>query len=63
MYAGKHLGAAVAMVSGGHVQGVIRMLQTDNDTCLLEGTVDGLRPGPHRVAVHEFGDISDGCNR
>ena len=30
--------------------------------CVIEGTVDGLEPGEHGLAVHETGDISQGCN-
>ena len=30
--------------------------------CVIEGTVDGLKPGEHGLAVHETGDISQGCN-
>ena len=51
------------MLAGGPVQGVVRMLQADESTCVVDGTIDGLRPGPHRVAIHEYGDLSDGCQR
>ena len=57
------LGAAVAQVKGSIVNGVARFIQTDEDTCVIEGTVDGLRPGKHHIRVHEFGDMSDGCLR
>ena len=30
--------------------------------CVIEGTVDGLEPGEHGLAVHETGDISQGCH-
>jgi copper chaperone for superoxide dismutase len=45
------------------VKGVIRFLQTDENTCLVEGTLDGLTPGLHGLHVHECGDISQGCDR
>uniref|UniRef100_A0A803SPS7 Copper chaperone for superoxide dismutase n=1 Tax=Anolis carolinensis TaxID=28377 RepID=A0A803SPS7_ANOCA len=55
--------AAVAMVSGpGLIQGVVRFLQVSPEKCLVDGTVDGLEPGLHGLHVHEFGDISGGCN-
>ncbi|KAK6477756.1 copper chaperone for superoxide dismutase-like isoform X1 [Huso huso] len=58
----KDLGAAVAMLSGASlVQGVVRFLQVSDDRCLIEGTVDGLEPGPHGLHVHEFGDLTDDC--
>ncbi|XP_046985626.1 copper chaperone for superoxide dismutase [Schistocerca americana] len=59
--------AAVAMVGNdcgradGHIKGVIRFLQLDNDTCVIDGTIDGLEPGKHGIHVYECGDISDGC--
>ncbi|XP_044304491.1 copper chaperone for superoxide dismutase isoform X2 [Varanus komodoensis] len=55
--------AAVAMVSGrGSVQGVVRFLQVSPQRCLVDGTVDGLAPGLHGLHVHDFGDISRGCD-
>jgi copper chaperone for superoxide dismutase len=64
-----NLGAAVAMLGSasgcgfGAVKGVIRFLQTDENTCVVEGTLDGLTPGLHGLHVHECGDISQGCDR
>jgi copper chaperone for superoxide dismutase len=64
-----NLGAAVAMLgdaSGcgfGVMKGVIRFLQTDANTCVVDGTLDGLSPGLHGLHVHESGDISQGCDR
>ena len=40
-----------------------RLIQTDNDNCVIEGTLDGLKPGKHQLKIHEFGDLSKGCNR
>ncbi|XP_075425843.1 copper chaperone for superoxide dismutase isoform X2 [Ascaphus truei] len=58
----KSLGAAVAMMSGeGSVQGVVRFLQASNETCVIEGSLDGLSPGLHAIHIHEFGDLSDAC--
>ncbi|XP_065209621.1 copper chaperone for superoxide dismutase [Planococcus citri] len=62
------LQAAVAMVGGecgyglGQVQGVVRFIQANENECIVDGTIDGLSPGLHGLHVHEFGDISDGCN-
>ena len=42
-------------------KGVIRLTQLDSDQCLIEGTVDGLSPGLHGLAIHETGDTSQGC--
>lgn len=31
---------------------------------MIEGAVDGLTPGEdHHIKIHEFGDISQGCER
>jgi len=64
---GRSLGAAVAMVGkdGDYftpgTQGVIRFNQLDKNRCVVEGTIDGLPPGDHGLAVHETGDVSEGC--
>lgn len=61
--------AAVAMLGGntgygaGSVRGVVRFVQLDPESCVIEGTIDGLTPGQHGLHVHECGDITDGCNR
>lgn len=56
--------AAVAMVSGpGLVQGVVRFLQLSPQSCLIDGAIDGLEPGLHGLHVHEFGDVTNSCDR
>ena len=45
------------------VRGVVRMVQTSENKCVFEGTVDGLPPGRHSLCIHETGDISNGCTR
>lgn len=61
---GAHLGAAVAMLeTGDPVRGVVRLLQVAQETCIIDGTIDGLSPGKHSLRVHQYGDISDGCAR
>lgn len=58
------LGAAVAMLAGvGSIQGVVRFLQLSEDRCLIDGTVDGLGPGPHGLHVHTLGDLTLDCLR
>lgn len=42
---------------------MVRFVQADNETCVIEGTIDGLRPGLHGLHIHECGDISRGCER
>lgn len=58
-----HLGAAVAIMEAGSnlIKGVVRMVQSDESSLVIDGTLDGLPPGRHAICVHECGDISDGC--
>lgn len=61
------LGSAVAIMHEGNpssgVKGVTRIVQTSPNTCIFDGTIDGLKPNSkHRLAIHEYGDISDGCD-
>ncbi|EDV23287.1 Copper chaperone for superoxide dismutase [Trichoplax sp. H2] len=57
-----HLGAAVSILSGTSVKGLVRFTQLSADKCMIEGTVDNLRPGNYDIKIHEYGDLSDGCN-
>ena len=59
-----HHGAAVVILRGeGRVGGLVRMVQVTPDRCVVEGTVDGLAPGQHDIRVHQYGDLSEGCER
>lgn len=59
--------AAVAMLGGvigcgsQNVQGIVRFVQHSSGKCLIDGTIDGLAPGDHAIAIHESGDLSAGC--
>lgn len=58
------LGAAVAMLDGVRkIQGVVRFLQLSEERCLIDGTIDGLEPGPHGLHVHTLGDLTQDCSR
>lgn len=58
------LGSAVAMLAGaGNIQGVVRFLQLSDEACLIDGTIDGLDPGPHGLHVHTLGDLTQDCLR
>ena len=65
---GEHSDAAVAMLGGmmgcgrEGVVGVVRFLQPRGGCCIVDGTIDGLAPGDHALAIHESGDISQGCD-
>jgi len=58
----KHLGAAVSQLSGSGSVGVLRVVQASQEDCIIDGTVDGLKPGRYMLSVNEYGDLSDGCN-
>ncbi|XP_068611834.1 copper chaperone for superoxide dismutase [Brachionichthys hirsutus] len=56
------LGSAVAVMAGaGGVQGAVRLLQLSEERCLIDGTIDGLEPGPHGLHVHALGDLRQDC--
>uniref|UniRef100_A0A1B6D9K4 Extracellular superoxide dismutase [Cu-Zn] n=2 Tax=Clastoptera arizonana TaxID=38151 RepID=A0A1B6D9K4_9HEMI len=61
--------SAVAMLGGntgyswGEAKGVVRLVQLDNDNCIVDGTIDGLKPGAHGLHIYECGDLSNGCDK
>ena len=69
--AGKQLGAAVSALFSNlnrpfarRAHGLVRFIQTDDEQCVIEGTIDGLRPNePVQINIHEYGDVSGGCER
>ena len=63
----KNLGCAVAIMHEGNpasgIRGVARVVQNSTDTCLIDGTLDGLSPNhQYRLGVHYFGDLRSGCD-
>ena len=68
---GKQLGAAVSALFSNlnrpfarRAHGLVRFIQTDDEQCVIEGTIDGLRPNePVQINIHEYGDVSGGCDR
>ena len=64
-----HHGAAVAIMNMGGVRsegarGLARLVQISPEQCVIEGTIDGLRPGErHALCVHQYGDLSEGLVR
>lgn len=43
------------------VTGTIMFMQRGDSPTLVKGTVSGLEPGLHGFHVHEYGDLSKGC--
>lgn len=40
---------------------MVRFLQLSEQRCLIDGTIDGLEPGPHGLHVHTLGDLTRDC--
>lgn len=43
------------------IKGTILLMQTPGTPTLIKGTITGLQPGEHGFHIHEFGDMSKGC--
>ena len=43
------------------VKGNILFMQAPGTPTLIKGTITGLEPGEHGFHIHEFGDMSKGC--
>jgi len=43
------------------VKGKILLMQAPGTPTLIKGTITGLTPGDHGFHIHEFGDMSKGC--
>uniref|UniRef100_A0A8J2WFM3 Extracellular superoxide dismutase [Cu-Zn] n=1 Tax=Daphnia galeata TaxID=27404 RepID=A0A8J2WFM3_9CRUS len=63
----KKLASAVAVLgypvgfSKGPVQGVVRFTEVEEE-CIIDGTIDGLKPGLHGFHIYSSGDLSQGCD-
>lgn len=58
--------SAVAIVTDNEqIKGVVRFSviaeEKHTDGCVVDGVIDGLKPGLHGLHIHECGDISKGC--
>ena len=54
----------IAQCDLGHsdkVKGTILFMQAPGTTTLIKGTITGLEPGEHGFHIHEFGDMTKGC--
>ena len=57
------LAAVVEFYGHNAIKGVTRFIQTTEQECIVDGTLDGLTPGKHGLAICESGDLSEGCER
>jgi len=46
----------------GDISGGIVLKQEPNKPTIIRGQIKGLEPGMHGIHIHEFGDLSDGCD-
>lgn len=53
--------AAVAIVEGSGIKGVVRFGTSNEKGSLIDGTIDGLPSGEHNLQIHVAGDISQVC--
>lgn len=61
-YSGSISGVSIIESSKRNVQGVVRFIQATPNLCIIDGTIDGLKPGSHGIQIHECGDLSQGNN-
>lgn len=55
---------AVAIVNSkdGKVRGIFKFAQQSTESPIeIEGIVDGLTPGNHGYHIHQYGNLSNGC--
>ena len=60
---GYSMQAGVAIFRGGEVNGLVRLVQMDEQCCVVEGTIDGFGTGMYQLQVCEYGDLSQGYLR
>jgi Cu-Zn family superoxide dismutase len=53
---------AVAVLGHGDAKGMISFKQAPGKATVISGTITGLSEGLHGFHIHEFGDLSDGCD-
>ena len=53
---------AVAVLEHGDAKGIINFVQKPGKATIISGTISGLTEGLHGFHIHEFGDLSDGCD-
>lgn len=46
----------------GEITGSVNLEQASGQATKISGTVEGLEPGEHGFHIHEFGDLSNGCD-
>lgn len=50
------------LIHSDKVKGTILFMQRPGEPTLIKGRITGLAPGKHGFHIHEFGDLTDGCD-
>ena len=45
-----------------NVEGMFKFVQKPGNATFIQGIVKGITPGKHGLHIHEYGDLSDGCD-
>ena len=53
---------AIAVLEHGDAKGMIKLSQEPGGPTIIEGNISKLTEGLHGLHIHEFGDLSDGCD-
>jgi len=53
---------AIAVLEHGDAKGMIKLSQEPGGPTIIEGNISKLTEGVHGLHIHEFGDLSDGCD-
>jgi len=59
----RSVAAVVALKGEGCMVGLVRMVQSSAEKCVIDATMDGLPAGDYTVNIHELGDLSQGGDR
>lgn len=54
--------AVCELEHGDGVTGTVLFMQRGDSPTLIQGKISGLEPGEHGFHIHEFGDLSQGCD-
>lgn len=53
---------AIAIIKEKNISGIVKFRQFHpEDKCRIYGKIIGISPGKHGFHIHEWGDLSDGC--
>ena len=60
--AGEAINAIAELIHSDTVKGRIKFTQELGNATIITGTITGVKPGEHGFHIHEFGDLSGGCD-